>query len=157
MLQWIALGIQALSAISGASAKRKEGKHNQAIANFNADQFEKDATRVRSKTVEDDRDLRMRYSGLKASQRAQLAANGVFVDSGTASQIQDDTDFMMELDSFRIRKQGAEMAESLEERAANTREHGVVINNASQDAAVGQLLSGAGAVASSWYSITNSN
>ena len=148
---WLAVGLYALNAYNNAQRAKKDGENSQAVANFNADQLDADAMRVRNKSVSDDRDLRQKYTQLKASQRARLAAQGVFVDSGTAEHIQDDTEMMMELDSYRLRSNAEEMARSLEDKADFNREHGEAQYQSGQDAAIGSYLAGAGQVAAAWY------
>lgn len=152
---WLALGIQVFSSILGASGKKKEAAHNQMVANFNADQLDADAMSVRNKSVQDDRDSRTKYASLKSSQRARLAARGVFVDSGTAEQIQDDTDFIRDIDSYRIRSTAEKSATTLETQADFNRESGEAIFKAGQSAATGDILAGAGNVAASWYRYQN--
>ena len=152
---WLQIGIKAFGAILGANTAKKKGAHSQAVANFNADQLDKDAMAVRNKSVQDDRDSRIKYANLKSSQRARLAARGVFVDSGTAEQIQDDTDFIREIDSYRIRSAAEDRAQTLEDQAEFNRESGEAAFQSGQDQAVGNLLAGAGNVAASWYKYQN--
>jgi len=155
-INWLQIGIQVINSLNRGQAAKDQGENSQAVANFNADQLEQDAMRVRNKSVQDDRDLRLKYAGVKASQRARLAANGIFVDgAGTASDIQDDTDMMREISSYRIRQSAEEMASGLEDKAEFNREHGEAAYQAGKDSAVGSYLSGAGQVAATWYQGVN--
>lgn len=151
LLTVASIGLKIFGALSGAKSKRKQAAESRKVAEYNADQLDIDAKRVRNKALQDDQDLRLRFAGVKSSQRARLAANGVFVDSGTASTIQRDTDFMKELGSYRIRTAAEEQARTLEERAEQNRESGQAIFEAGQNAATGQLIAGAGQVAATWY------
>jgi hypothetical protein len=149
------IGMGILGALSGASAKKKEAKNNKKVAEFNANQLDKDAKRIRNKSVQDDNDLRLQYSGVQSSQRATLAARGVFVDSGTAENIQNDTDIMMELSSYRIRQSSEEQASALNQQAQFNRTTGEAVYSSQQSQATGMLLQGAGTVAADWYRYKN--
>jgi len=79
----------------------------------------------------------------------------VFVDSGTAADVQSDTDMMMELSSYRIRQSSEEQASALNQQAQFNRTTGEAVYSSQQSQATGMLLQGAGTVAADWYRYKN--
>ena len=154
---WLAvqLGLMVWDGVSKNKAKKEQAADNQDVANFNADQLDIDSHRVDNQARTQEQDLRVKYSGVRASQRAHLAANGIFVDSGSASEIQATTDYLEDLSAFRIRGAGKQQSQTLTEQAAFNRESGEAVYSSSVTAANSSFLGDMGQVAGYWYTQTN--
>lgn len=95
---------------------------------------------------------------LKGAQRAALAARGIDLGEGSALNILTDTDFMGAIDANQITDNAAKEAWAYRQEASNYTENSALISSQSKSinplgAGFGTLLSGAGNVASSWYSL----
>lgn len=154
---WLAvqLGLMVWDGVSKSKAKKEQAEDNREVANFNADQLDIDSRRIDNQARTQEQDLRVKYAGVRASQRAHLAANGIFVDSGSASEIQATTDYLEDLSAFRIRGAGTQQAQTLTDQAAFNRKSGEAIYSSAKTSAAADLLSSAGQVAGYWYSQTN--
>ena len=105
--------------------------------------------------------LTLKARQVKGRQRAALAANGVAMDYGSAAEIQASTDIMKEIDLNTLEANAVRSAWGYRTQATNfTNEARTARTTASQinptGAAVSSLLTGAGSVASSWYSLNKS-
>lgn len=99
---------------------------------------------------------RLKTASLKGSQRARLAANGVALDEGSALNILEDTDYMGDLDAAVISDNAKKEAWGIRTQGANYSSNADLLAaraNAESPfgSAAGTLLTGAGAVADSWY------
>lgn len=104
---------------------------------------------------------RLRTAGLKSSQRASMAANGIDLGSDTATNILTTTDVMGEIDANQIRANAIRSAWGYrtqelnfqnDARAKRSTAGGI---NPLANAAT-SLLAGAGQVAGSWYAMNKS-
>jgi len=136
------VGLSALSAYNQASVAKDVARNNATMAEYAA----KDAT---TRGEKDAMETRRRAEALKSSQRAGLANHGLDIGYGTAGDIQDNTDFFGIADAQTVRDNAAREAWSRRAQGANYSAEA----NASKPwlAAGGTLLSGAGQVASKWY------
>ena len=99
---------------------------------------------------------RLKVAQLKSSQRAGFAARGVALDEGSPLAILQDTDMMGEMDALTIRDNAEKEAWGARMQGANYSSDSAMLSARSgaespTGAAFGSLLTGAGAVASSWY------
>ncbi len=132
------------SAAFTAQQQRKQGQFQKATAEYNARVAENEAEDVRSVGVEEENVQRRRTAELLSKQRAQLGAANVDLSSGSALQLQEDTQALGEADALRIRSNFESRAEALETGADLTLSEGAFAESAGQSAAVGTLLTGAG-------------
>jgi hypothetical protein len=100
---------------------------------------------------------RMKVAQMKGSQRASMAARGLDLTEGSALNVLSDTDFMGDMDALVIRDNAAREAWGLREKAKGNKADSMLLQgraNAENPtmAATSSLLTGAGSVASSWYS-----
>ncbi len=103
----------------------------------------------RGKTEEDNH--RRQTAAFKGTQRSMLAANGVELDSGSASDLVADTAMLSELDALTIRNNAEREAYGYESNArAEEAEAGMRASRTRNDA-TGSALSFGGSVASKWY------
>lgn len=99
----------------------------------------------------------MRYGQLKSSQRAAMAANGVDLGEGSAAEIQASTDLIKEIDKNTIEANAMRSAWGLRMQGVNYQNEARMANATGSSispgaAGLSTLLTGAGQVASSWYS-----
>ena len=98
---------------------------------------------------------------LKSTQRASMAANGIDLGSQTATNILTSTDVMKEIDSNTIAANALREAWGYRTQAVNQTNDALIkratANGISPSmAAMTTMISGAGKVASSWYSMNKS-
>lgn len=122
------------AAETGASARIRD--------RFNAREQENQATDVLNKGTEDENIHRQKTADFKAKQRAQLAASGIDIDSGSAADIQQDTDLLGEVDALRIRKNAQGQAGTLNRQAELTNAQGDAAARAGNLSAAGSLIGG---------------
>lgn len=161
------------AAIADSNARIAES--NASILDQNARIAELGAQSTILAGQKEEQNARLRTAQLKSKQRVGLAANGVDLGSGTATNILTTTDVMGEIDANTIQTNAVRAAwgyrtqeQNLKTEASATRA-GADMTRAGADAkrstagsispfssAAGTLLSGAGQVASSWYSLNKS-
>jgi hypothetical protein len=124
--------------------------NNQKIANYQAD------LAVQNGEVAE-QTQRLKTAGMMGDQRAALAANGVDLGEGSATEILATTKFMGERDALTIRDNASRQAWAYKNQGANyaaeaaaDKATGSAINPTM--AGVSSLLTGAGQVASAWVS-----
>ena len=152
--------LSAVASITGAVAagyqQVQQGRFQQGVADYNARVAENEAEETRNAGVEEENKQRQKTAQLLSKQRAQLGASGVDLTSGSALQIQQDTQTLGEVDALRIRSNFENQATSLETGADLTRTEGANARSAGFGRAAGTLLSGAGTalgtgVADKWF------
>lgn len=102
--------------------------------------------------------LTLKAGQLKSSQRARLAANGVDLGQGSAAEIQASTDIMKEVDVNTLTANAVQSAWGYRTQATNYTNEGITRRAAASGispigSAATSLMSSAGQVASSWYSL----
>lgn len=104
--------------------------------------------------------VRHRTAKLKGAQVADLAARNLDLGSGSALEILTSTDYMGEVDALKARDNANKEAWGYGVQADNYADNAALLNwraghqNPASDA-MSTLLTGAGQVASSWYSMRN--
>ena len=158
------MGMQVAGAVGQANAARQQSKANQAAYNSqaavsrnNAMIAEWQAQDALQRGARSEQQQRLKTASIKGSQRARLAANGVALDEGSALNILDDTDYMGEQDALTIRDNANKEAWGHRNQSSGyASDASLLSNRASAEnpngAAFSSLLTGAGQVASSWYS-----
>lgn len=163
-----AIGLQAAGATSSifgafskSSAEKAAYEYQAKVAENNAlaAEWQAQDAIVRGQAAEAQQ--RMKTAQLKSTQRASLAARGIDLGEGSALNILTDTDYMGELDALTIRNNAAREAWGARERARGAMTDSELLSMRAGmvnpvGAATGALLSGAGSVASGWYSLTKS-
>lgn len=106
--------------------------------------------------IEENR-TRMTTAGLKGTQRARMAANGIMLDGDSALRVMTDTDVLGEIDAMTNRENAEREAWALRTQAQDSRNRANILRNATvpvpdstSGAVIGSLLSGGGRVAESW-------
>jgi hypothetical protein len=144
-----AVGLMAGGAAMSAGAQRASGKAQQRLAEYNAQVGEVQADDAIARGREDEGRHRVAVRGLIGSQRAALAASGVDVNSGTASEIQEDTARQGELDALTIRLNAAREAWGYKVQAGDSRARGAYARAEGNMQALGTIVSAAGSYANS--------
>jgi hypothetical protein len=150
------MGMQVVGAMNKADTEKSVlgyesavARNNQTISNYQAQIAEEVGQRQAQASM-------LKTSALMGEQRATLAANGVDLGSGSASEILATTKFMGERDALTIQDDAARRAWALREQGKGYgAEAGVdsALGSAIDPTVAGltSLISGAGTVAGSWY------
>lgn len=138
-----------VTAVAGgmtAYQQYEQGKFQKGVAEYNARVAENEAQDVRNAGVERENIQRRKTAELLSKQRAQLGAANVDLGSGSALQLQEDTELLGEVDALRIRENFIDRADSIDTGAALTRRQGAFAKAAGRNQAGATLLSTAGSV-----------
>lgn len=139
--------VMVASAVYTADQQRKQGKYQNAVAKYNARVAENEAEETRRVGVEKENIQREKTAQLLSKQRAQLGAANIDLSSGSALQLQEDTQVLGEADALRIRSNAENRALSLETGATLTRNQGRFAEASGEARAFGTLLGGASNIA----------
>jgi hypothetical protein len=139
------------STLMSAKAARDQGQYQKDMSNYNARVAENEAEEVRNVGVEEENKQRRATAQLLSKQRARLGASGLELGSGSALQLQEETEELGEIDAGRIKSNYADKATSLDTGAGLTRIEGANAAKAGNNRAFGTLLSGGAKVAGKWY------
>lgn len=138
-----------------ATQQIQQGNYQNKVAQYNARITENQAQQVRNKGTEAENAHRQEVAQQLARQRAQLGASNVDLTSGSALQLQQETDTFGNIDAMRIRSNTNDQVTALQDQAEFQRIDGLNAKRAGRTAAFGSLLGGvakvAGAVDSSWF------
>lgn len=140
----IPIAISLAGGMMGAQNARQQGAFQAAMAEQNAAYKEAAAQDAEKRgAVEADR-YRRQVGQLIGSQRTGFAANGIDVNSGTASEIQDDTAAFGEFDALTIANNAAREAWGYRVGAQNDLMNGRMAQSNAKSAATGSILGGVG-------------
>lgn len=158
-----AQGMQIAGTVAGAYGAYKQSKATKAsleyqasVARNNAEYSESQARDAIRRGQVAENDVRRRTAQLEGSQRARLAANGIDLGEGSALNILLDTSYFGELDALNVRDNSAREAAGFRTQRSNQSSNASLLDARAgmEDpfgAATTTLLTGAGAVADSWY------
>lgn len=159
----IATGLQvagAANTVLGSYNQSKAAKaayeYQAAVQRNNAQLAEWQAQDAIARGQKAEQSQRLKVAQLKSTQRAGFAARGVALDEGSALNILNDTDYMGNLDALTLRDNAAKEAWGYRTQGANAASDAALLSGRAEaespfGAAASSLLTGAGAVASSWY------
>jgi len=163
-----ALALQGGGAINSAvgsyyaAQSQKAALSGQAdIADINARTAESTAQSALYAGQQQEISSRLKTAQLKSSQRTSMAANGIDLGSGTATNILTTTDAMGEIDANTIAANAVRSAFGYRTQATNF-QNDALMKRATAGAvspissAVSTLLSSAGQVAGNWYGLNKS-
>lgn len=153
--------VAVVSAAFTANQQIKQGKFQKATAKYNARLAENEAEETRNAGVERENIQRRKTAELLSKQRAQLGAGNIDLTSGSALQLQEETQALGEADALRIRSNFESRSGALNTSADLTESQGEFAESASQGAAVGTLLQGVSTVlgtgvADKWFTPSSS-
>ena len=145
--------LQAYGQLQQGRAAEAQGKDEQAILNFNADQKMREAEEIRTAAGKQAAIFAKKGQRLKGRQRVAIARGGVLVE-GTPALLLEETAQELEADRLSILEQGFLRGEFAESEAfgqrfagASAKAGGKNIKSASRYQAAGTLLTGGGQVA----------
>lgn len=157
-------GMQIAGVLSGALGARQQSQSTQrayeyqaAVNRNNAQVAEWQARDALDRGARAEQTQRLKTAALKSTQRAGFAARGVSLEEGSPLAILQDTDYMGELDALTLRDNAAREAWGHRVNAGNYRNEAALFSSRAEAesplaAGFSSLLTGAGRVASSWYS-----
>lgn len=101
----------------------------------------------------------LKVAALKGTQRASLAARGLDLGEGSALDILTDTDFMGKIDANTLEDNAGKEAWAYRTQASNYGSDAAILRQGAGNinpgrSASASLLTGAGKVASSWYTLS---
>jgi hypothetical protein len=123
-----------------AYSQYSQGRAAEATGNYNARELENQATSIRNKGAEEENIKRRETAEFASKQRAMLGASGIDIDTGSAGDLQEDTQLLGEVDALRIRRNYAEKADTTDRQAVQTKAEGRAAKRAANLAAMGTVL-----------------
>lgn len=150
------LASSAVGTYYAGQAQRSALEYQAFTAETNARLAERSAQSVLLQGENQAHQIQLKAGQVKGTQRANLAANGVDLGEGSAARVQADTDMMAQADVDTAQANAVRAAWGYRTQATNY-ENQATFNTSTADsmsplASAGtSLLSGAGAVATSWY------
>ena len=140
----LAGGVSAYSAI-------QQGKVAQKTANYNATMAERAAADAVRAGEDQAQQVNRQTAALKGAQRVGMASNGLDLTYGTASDLQEQTDFFGQSDANMARFNAGRQGWNLQAQAMQERYSGNMARRNANLQATGSLLASAGQVAGGWY------
>lgn len=165
----LSLGLQAAGAVSGAigsfySAKmsKQQLAFEASMADINARISELGARQEFHRGQAEVGKLTLSVGQLKARQRTAMAANGIVLGEGSSAEIAASTEIMKEMDRNTIESNAVRSAWGYRTQGVNYQSEAVAKRGTASSispfgAATSSLLSSAGQVASSWYSLSKAS
>lgn len=144
MCSWgaaIAVGLMAVSGAYAADAQKKTGQYQAEIAAQNAELDETRAEQASRIGAIEEEKHRAKVRQLAGTQRANLAAQGIDLSSGTAEAMVEETYTMGETDALTIRFNAMNEAWGYRTSAKNERNAGRWAKASGKNAATGTYLS----------------
>lgn len=145
-----------------ADAARAQGNYQNAVARNNAILAGRAAADATARGEELARQQGIKGAQIIGAQRATLAGNGVVVDQGSALDLTTDQAGQNKLDALTIKDNAAREALGFKTQGMNFQAggdlallRGTSLGDAGDMGAIGAGLSGAGSVASKWYTFNN--
>jgi hypothetical protein len=141
-----AYGVGAASSIAGGWAQsesyKAQGEYQGRMAELNARALEFEAAEAVRKGDSDANVVRRRANQILGKQRAGLAASGVDINTGTAAVVQQETEFMSEIDQMTVKNNAWREAFGLKSQASSVRQKGEMDRMLAEQSARTSLVSG---------------
>lgn len=135
-------GGQFISSVQQAGAARMKADYDKSVADSNAKLADYQAEDAIQRGDKESSKLNKAVSGLVGNQRANFAAQGIDVGTGSASEVQRDTKFLGALDYLKIKTNAAREAFGYKVQAANYTSAGQFAYAAGQNEANNTILTG---------------
>ena len=160
----VGAGVGAVGALNTASAASASAKYNAEVAQQNQVAADASAKAALQEGAVAQQQKAYQEDVLVGQEKAGLAANGIDVGSGTATDILSDTKAAGEFDQLTIANNAARESAGFTNQGINYANQATADQAASQAAlsagdlaASAKVISGAGAVATGWYNYTTHN
>jgi len=150
----IMLALTVASAAVSAKGAYDQGQVAKQVGRNNATMAEYAAADAQAKGEEAAMAARRRGDQVKGAQRANMAAKGLDLSSGTAAELQDQTDFFSEGDQNMARFNASRDAWSARAGGANARAQGDAAAQQGNLSAFSTVLATGGQVAGKWGDFT---
>lgn len=134
------LALAAISGLMTADSQRRAGKFNAAQMRYNAQLAEAQAQDAIRRGSEEQAGVRRRGRLMVGAQRAGLAGQGVDVNTGSAADIQLDTEKWTEVDATTVANNAAREAWGYRMDASNSRRQASVTTTEANNQALGTLI-----------------
>ena len=153
------VGMSAYSMYQQSKAQQGMANYNAEVAENNAKTQEVQALDATRRGDEEANAVRRNADMLKGSQRASMAAKGLDLAEGTAAELQSQTDFFSLTDQATAKDNAAREAWAIRVGAGNSRGEAAAQRSTAKSISpvfngATSLLTGAGQVASRWYTPT---
>ena len=147
------LAITATAVAGGATAygQYQQGQVNKQVAYNNARMAEYAAQDAQRRGEETAIKAQQRARQVKGAQRAAMAARGLDLGTGTAAELQDQTDFFGETDASTARFNASQDAWSSRAQRDSLRAQGRAAARQANLQAFGTVLGSGGQVADQWH------
>ena len=165
-LAYVSMGSQVLGGLLGAKGSYDSAQASKtayaiqaAVAQENARVSQEQARLALEAGTVNEQTVRLKTAGMFGAQRTAMAANGIDLGEGTATDILTTTKYMGERDALTVRDNAARAAWGYRVQANNQLNQASAYSVAGSAinptmAAAGSLLSTAGSVAGSWYGMS---
>lgn len=140
------LAIAVISAGTTIYAQQEQSKSQRDILRYNYREKENEATNTRNAGTEAENEHRRKVAALVAQQRAEMGANGVDLDSGSAFDLQQDTAIQGDLDALRIRENYSNASAALDSESYLNMYQADATTRAGNLASVGTALTSASSI-----------
>lgn len=156
IIMGVAAGVSAYGSYQSSKANKAAIAYQSGVTANNAQIAEWQAQDALQRGATAEQQQRLKTAQLKGSQRARLAANGVALDTGSALNILEDTDYMGEQDALAVGNNARREAWAYRNQAAGLSSDATMLRSRSDAESPGlagfsSLLTSTGSVASSWY------
>jgi hypothetical protein len=152
MCAWIPIALSVVSALQQSQTAQDQAKYTSDVNRNNAKMAEYAATDATRRGEINAQAVQRQTSQMAGNQRASYAAKGLDVAEGTTGDVIDQTNFFGQADANTARYNGKLDGWSKGVQAQNFNSAAKAATYNGQQASTGALLSGASAVAGSWYS-----
>lgn len=116
-LSVVAATASATAGVVGAVSEHQQSKYEYGVAKYNVSEKKNEAIKTRNKGVQEENRHRERVASFLASQKAQGAATGGDINSGSLLRLQDDTIVSGEEDALTIRQNFTDEADVIDKQA----------------------------------------
>lgn len=147
------MGLSAVSAYMESESIKAKGKHDRMVAEQNARFAELQGEDAIKRGDKDAARVKQASKAMAGSQRASLAAQGVAVDTGSAAEVQEETQVLGALDALTVKNNAWREAWGLKVQADNYRSQARMAEMGSNRAVQNTLLTGGINAAASMASI----
>lgn len=154
-LQAFGVGMSAMSAANQADAQKASLGYKSAVANNNAQIADYQAGQEQVIGAQQEQASRIKTANMAGAQRASMAANGIDLGEGTATDVLTSTAYVGERDALTIRDNAARRAWAYKTQAQSYAGEGAAYSAAGSAinplmAAGTSLLTGASGLSKSW-------
>jgi hypothetical protein len=139
-----ATGLSVVGSLNQARAAQQTARSNAVMAEYAAQDIQR-------RGEEEAAAVQRKGAALKSAQRVNLASKGLDLSYGTASDLQEQTDFFTQSDVATARENARRQAWSTRAQGQQALFQGSAAASNARLQAAGSLLAGAGQVAGKWY------